>query len=90
MSKKFITWKDGRYLYVETETQDSERRYIQKTVHVVHPDSDLEKFAIQTFTSDEMEADNEWFWDSFGETATRLHTYNEITLDEYNVLNKYI
>ena len=85
--------REIRYMFINIETRDGEKEYNSKDAISFDADIELKKCA-EDYTKevfgDKNPEGNGWYWDESFETMCRLHSYNETTKQEYDILKKYI
>jgi hypothetical protein len=86
MKKKFV--------FIQLKIQNGEYEYQSKTVHEIEGDSsDVKEFAEnypKEFYGGEVEKDGDVFYFSGGEVACKLYVFEEITKEEYDILNNFL
>lgn len=85
MSKKF--------LYLVLKITNGEYEYYSKSVHQVNPKIDKEKFSekyAKTFYSGKAENNDGTYYFNGGEVAVEVYKIEEVTFQEYLVLNKFL
>lgn len=78
---------------VEVKIQNGEREYYAKSLHIVGKDVDVrrlgERHAKKFYSRFAYEDDGTYYFDA-GEVATQLYKAEEITREEYRILNKFL
>jgi len=85
--------QEVRYMFINIEIRDGEREYNCKSVFSLDAEINLNEYAEdypKSFHGEGKTDDDEWYWDSCGETMCRLHNYKEVTKVEYDVLRNII
>ena len=79
-----------KYLFIHIEVQDGERKHDHKVLHTTNANN-IEFSAqryVSTYWGKGKREDNWWWWNN--EFAGRLYSVTELTLEEYEILNKFI
>lgn len=81
----------AKYIYRELETREGERTYQHKGVEVLEDDTNVEEYlndmVLNFWGEGDIIDDEVWF---FGEIIVSLNDWQEISKEEYDILNKYI